>query len=177
MKVIARNVRLSYANLFEPRAKLSGEGEEYSASLIFEPDNPSLKTLTEAVQAKAVEAFGPKAKSQLGKTLRNPIRDADAEGKDDPAYAGKLFINVRSKRRPQVVDRQKMPVIDEEECYSGCYANVSLSVFSYDTSGSKGVSAGLNNVQVIKKGPRLSGAASAEEDFDAMDDDDDDESF
>jgi hypothetical protein len=43
-------------------------------------------------------------------------------------------------------------------------------------SGSKGVSAGLNNIQVIKNNPelRLAGAAGADEDFEAMEDDDDD---
>jgi hypothetical protein len=177
MKVTARNVRLSYAHVLEPVSKLSGEGEEYNCSLIFDPDNEtcaaSLAAIEEALEAAAVTKFGPKAKSKLGKSLKYPVRDADAEGKDDPAYAGKKFMNVRSQRRPQIVDRDMMPVVDEEEVYSGCYANVSLSVFAYDTSGSKGVSAGLNNIQVVKKGPRLSGAADASEDFEALGDDDD----
>ena len=170
-KVVLRNVRLSYAHVLEPVPKLSGDGEEYNCSLIIEPSNPSLAELEAALKADAIAKFGPKAETQLGKTLKWPIRDANEEGKDDPAYVDKKFLNVRSKRAPQIVDRQLMPIIDDSEVYSGCYANVSVSTFAYDAGGSKGVSAGLNNIQVTRKGERLAGAADAADDFDVMDDD------
>jgi len=170
-KVVLRNVRLSFAHVLEPVPKLSGDGEEYNCSLIIEPSNPSLAELEAALKADAVTKFGSKAEAQLGKTLKWPIRDADEEGREYEGYAGNKFINVRSQRPPQIVDRQLMPIIDDSEVYSGCYANVSVSTFAYDAGGSKGVSAGLNNIQVTKKGERLAGAADAADDFDVMDDD------
>ena len=53
--------------------------------------------------------------------------------------------------------------------YSGCYANVSVNFYPYNVSGNKGVAAGLNNVQKVADGERLSGASSATDDFDFED--------
>ena len=104
-----------------------------------------------------------------------PLHDADEDGKadEDPIYEGFYYINTSSKRKPQVVDRQVQPILDDSEIWSGCWANVTIAVFAFDVPENKGVSFGLNNVQKVKEGDRLGGAANADEDFVEIDDDDD----
>ena len=55
--------------------------------------------------------------------------------------------------------------LDDEDFYSGCYGAVTLDFFPYESSGNKGVGAGLNNVIKTRDGDRLSGGRSADEDF------------
>ncbi len=49
--------------------------------------------------------------------------------------------------------------------YSGCYCYVSINFYAFAVEGNKGIAAGLNNIMKIKDGDRLSGGASADEDF------------
>ena len=59
------------------------------------------------------------------------------------------------------------------EVYSGCYCNVAVNFYPFDAGVNRGVAAGLGNVQFVRDGERLSGKASADEDFDVLEDDDD----
>ena len=48
--------------------------------------------------------------------------------------------------------------MDREEVYSGCYANVKVSIYAYNNpKGGKGLSAGLVAIQKTKDGARLGG--------------------
>lgn len=177
-KVITGLVRLSYAHLFEPTS-IDGKGDKkYSVSLLI----PKSDTETIARIEAAVEAAKDLGKSKWGgkipAKLKLPLRDGDEERSDDAAYVGHYFINASSKTKPGVVDRNKQPVLDQEEVYSGCYGRASINFYPFDTSGNKGIAAGLNNVQKLKNGEALSGKPSAEEDFAEvleleLDDDDD----
>jgi hypothetical protein len=171
-KIMLKNVRLSYANLFEPRENKNGE-LRYSTALLIPKDHPQVDELHAAITSEGEEKFGKKWASMAKKAY--PMYDADEDGKadDDPIYEGMFYINTSSKRKPQVVDRQVQPILDDSEIWSGCYANVSIAVFSFDVPENKGVSFGLNNVQKVKEGERLGGAPNADEEFEAVDDDDD----
>jgi hypothetical protein len=98
------------------------------------------------------------------KMLKGGLRDGDAE-KDDATYAGHYFINANSNEKPGVVDADLNPILDPSEFYSGCYGRASITLYAYDTSGSKGIAAGLNNVQKLEDGNKLGGATSAAADF------------
>jgi len=171
-KIQLKNVRLSYANLFEARENKSGE-LRYSVSLLIPKDHPQVDDLNAAIDAEGENKFGKKWASMRKKN--DPLHDADEDGKadDDPVYEGMLYINTSSKRKPQVVDRQVQPILDDSEIWSGCYANVSITVFPFDVPENKGVSFGLNNVQKVKEGERLGGVPNADEEFEAIDDDED----
>ena len=104
--------------------------------------------------------------------LKLPLRDGDIDRPDDENYQEHFFVNASSKDAPQVVDRHVQPVTDPMMVYSGCYCNVSVNFYAFNANGNRGVAAGLGNVQFVKDGDRLSGKASAESDFDALDDED-----
>ena len=58
-------------------------------------------------------------------------------------------------------------ITDPDEVYAGAIVRASVTSFSYDVSGNKGVSFALNNVQKIRDGERLDGRARAQDDFQA----------
>ena len=102
-----------------------------------------------------------------------PLRDGDIDRPDDENYQEHFFLNATSKDAPQVVDRHVQPILDPMMVYSGCYCNVSVNFYAFNANGNRGVAAGLGNIQFVKDGDRLSGRASAEADFDALEDDED----
>ena len=51
--------------------------------------------------------------------------------------------------------------------------NITGIIFFINANGNRGVAVGLGNIQFVKDGDRLSGRASADADFDALEDDED----
>ncbi len=167
-KVITGEIRGSYVNVFKPRHNdLSGK-EEYSMSLLIpKSDKTTVSKINNAVEA----ALRAKWQAKPPAKWTHPLRDGDEERGDDAAYKGHYFMNVKSNQKPGVVDRQLNEIMDVDAFISGDYCQVSINAFAYDQKGNKGVSFGLNNVKVTRKGEPLSGRARAEDDFDADDDD------
>ena len=48
-----------------------------------------------------------------------------------------------------------------------------VNFYPFNANGNRGVAVGLGNIQFVKDGDRLSGRASADADFDALEDDED----
>ena len=168
--------RLSYAHIWEPDT----DDKKYSTALLIPKDDvKTVKRIKEAV-ANAILEGKTKLANKAGKvpsTLKTPLRDADEEGLDDEAYVGHYFLNATSKRKPQIVDRRKVRIEEEDEVYSGCYCNVSVNFYAFDKEGNKGIAAGLNNIQKVKDGERLSGGSTADQDFDDLGDDEENTIF
>lgn len=175
-KVVTGKVRLSYVNLFEPRASDDDETPKYSCVvLIPKSDTATLEKLRAAQEAaleKGKGKFDGKVPAKWHSTIRDGDDPEEADIERNPEYVGHMFMNVSSKTRPGIVDAQVAPILDRTELYSGVYARVSLGAFAYNYKGKKGVSFGLNHVQKIADGEPLGGATSAESDFDAYDDED-----
>ena len=93
-----------------------------------------------------------------------PLRDGDVERPDDPAYEGMMFINANSQRKPSIVDKDLNPIMTQEEFYSGCYGRASINFYAFNVQ-SKGIAAGLNNLQKLEDGEMLAGGSTADEDF------------
>ncbi len=171
--VTGKDTRLSYANIWEPKAINEGGEPKYSVSvLIPKTDKKTLKAISDAIDA-AIEAgigkFGGKKPNK--KQIKLPLRDGDVE-RDDDAYAGHYFLNANSKTAPQIVDQKVQPVLDRSEVYSGCYARVSLNFYAFNTNGNKGIAVGLGNIQKVRDGEPLGGRSNAADDFDSLDDED-----
>ena len=102
---------------------------------------------------------------------KNPLRDGDLERPGDPAYAGCYFINSNAKDAPGIIDKNKQPIIDHSEIYSGVKGRVSITFFAFNNSGNRGIACHLNNLQKWEDGEPLGSKASAESDFSDVDDD------
>lgn len=169
-KVVTGKVRFCFCHVFEPSA-MEGQPEEsakYSVCVIIPKDD--IKTIEKI--KKAIEATKVVGKSKLadraGKipsTIKLPLRDGDEERSGDEAFANAYFINATSNRKPTIVDRNLDPIMDKDEFYSGVYGRVSINFFAFNTSGNKGIAAGLQNIQKLEDGEPLAGGSTATEDF------------
>ena len=166
--------RISFANIWEPKA-INGGDEKYSVScLIPKSDKKTLARIQKAVEAAKEAGKTRKWGGKIPPNLKLPLRDGDIDRPDDENYEDCYFLNASSKDAPQVVDRKVNPVLDPMMVYSGCYCNVSVNFYAFNANGNRGVAAGLGNIQFVRDGERLSGKASADADFDALEDDDED---
>lgn len=169
-KVITGQVRLSYANLFEPKS-INGSEPKYSVSLIIpKSDKQQIATIGQAIE-NAKERDKGKWNGKIPANLKEPLRDGDEERPDDENYADSYFMNATSTKAPKIVGLEKDKStgkaieLGEEDVYSGCYARVSVNIYGFNAAGNKGIACGLNNVQKLDDGPRLGGGSSAEDDF------------
>lgn len=176
-KVVTGKVRFCYVNVFEPTAMNEGDTPKYNICvLIPKSDMATLDKIKKAIEA-AKEAGKAKLADKNGRipaNLKLPIRDGDVERPDDPAFEGMYFINANSMRQPSIVDRSLNPIMSRDEFYSGCYGRASINFYAFNVS-SKGIAAGLNNLQKLEDGEMLAGGSTAEEDFggeNAFEDDD-----
>lgn len=166
-KVITGLVRFSYAQVFTPKAMNDGDDPKYSVSILI----PKTDTTTLEKISRAIEAAKAAGMAKIGKNgkipagIKLPLRDGDTEREDDEAYAGHYFINASSRRAPGIIDKDRNPILDDSEFYSGCYGRASINFYAFNSNGNKGIAVGLNNLQKLKDGERLAGGASAEEDF------------
>ena len=166
--------RISFANIGEPKA-INGGDEKYSVScLIPKSDKKTIARIQKAVEAAKEDGKTRKWGGKIPPNLKLPLRDGDIDRPDDENYEDCFFLNASSKDAPQVVDRKVNPILDPMMVYSGCYCNVSVNFYAFNANGNRGVAAGLGNIQFVRDGERLSGKASADADFDALEDDDED---
>ena len=165
-KVVTGVVRLSYANVWEPKS-INGGAEKYSVSLIIpKADAKTLGAIHKAIDAAIEEGrgkFGGKIPSKAA--LKLPIRDGDLDRPDDEAYANCYFVNANSSSAPEIVDKSLNPVLNRSEVYSGVYARVSINFYAFNSNGNRGIACGLGNIQKVRDGEPLGGKASAADDF------------
>lgn len=166
-KVVTGKVRFCYVNVFEPTAMNEGDTPKYNICvLIPKSDTATIDKIKKAIEA-AKEAGKAKLTDKNGRipaNLKLPLRDGDEERPDDPAFEGHYFINANSMRQPSIVDRSLNPIMSRDGFYSGCYGRASINFYAFNVS-SKGIAAGLNNLQKLEDGEMLAGGSTAEEDF------------
>jgi len=153
VRLVLKNVRLSYAHVWEPQpAREADRDPKYTTSIIIP------KSDTE--QIKKIEAAIEKL----------PLRDGDTE-RDDEAYRDSMFLSASSKTRPGIVDQNVEPILDRDEIYSGVYVNISIDFYAFNVKTNRGIACGLGNIQKVRDGEALGGGAiKAESEFAVVDD-------
>lgn len=169
--------RISFANIWEARSINGGEAKYSVSCIVPKADKKTLARIEKAIEAAREAGKSKKWAGKIPPNLKLPLRDGDIDRPDDEAYAEAMFINATSKDAPQIVDRKVAPILDPLECGSGDYCNVSVNFFAFNANGNRGIAAGLGNIQLIKRGERLAGKASAASDFTVVEDDDDETPF
>lgn len=166
-KVVTGKVRFCYVNAFEPTAMDDNATPKYNICIIIpKSDTATVDKINKAIEA-AKQAGKAKLADKNGKIPANiklPLRDGDIDRADDPAFENSWFINANTLRRPSVVDRDLNPIMEREDFYSGCYGRASINFYAFNVS-SKGIAAGLNNLQKLEDGEPLAGGSTADEDF------------
>lgn len=166
-KVITGKVRFCYANVFKPQSMNDGDIPKYNICILIpKSDTKTLDKIKKAIEAAKV-AGKAKIADKNGKipsTIKIPLRDGDEERGDDSAFEGMMFLNASSTRKPTIVDKDLNPIMSQDEFYSGCYGRASINFYAFNVQ-SKGIAAGLNNLQKLEDGEQLAGGSSAEDDF------------
>lgn len=166
--ITIENVRISYPSLFQAKQINNTGDPKFSAAFLIPTTNPKLRELFDlAEQVKATKYPG----GELPHNFRPlPCYDAAQNPKyaQDPNYAGIWVLNSSknaNQGQPYVLDQAMNKVLDPSTIYAGMYVNVALSVYCYSHPTSKGVTTGLEGVQIVRDGERLDSKPSAEELF------------
>lgn len=177
-KVVFGPCRLSYTHLF---SKYSPDGDpdngKYMTNVIIpKSEKETIKAINAAIETAKKAAVVSKWNGKEPKKLDLPLRDGDEKERDDDGiYEDNFYLNAKCSTRPGIIDKHKVPIVDEDEMYSGVWAIVSVTFYGYDVSGNRGIACGLNNVMKFKDDERLGGRVSADTDFAEIDTEDDED--
>ena len=172
-KVHLKDVRISFANIFEAK-QVQGQGDaKFSAAFLFPKTHSQKAEIERAIVDAAKEKWGEAKYQEVLKALkagdRLCVHDGDAKPGAD-GYAGNYFVNASNKMRPLVIgpDRAVLVAADGKP-YSGCYVNAIIEVWAQDNQFGKRINASLLGVQFLRDGERLSGGGvAAADDFEAI---------
>lgn len=173
-RIMLRNVRLAFPNIFTPAIVGDDPATKprYSAKLVLPPDHPQLAEIHAAMRAVAQAKWGPKAADiyrGIEKADKLALHDGDTNSQFD-GFVGNYFITAAAKEsvRPTVLDGNKSPLTERDgKPYSGCYVNVSLEMWAQDNGFGKRINAQLRGVQFLRDGDAFgSGQPAGRDEFD-----------
>lgn len=164
-EIVTPPVRLAFPALFEPKPVAKGSTElKFMATLLI-PPTVELKPFYECVKAAMLDKW---AKLLQLPAKNNPIKRCD-EKELDGYEPGWFFINTKTQYQPNVVDQRRQEIIDKDRIFAGCWCRFHLNAYGYDhPQGGKGVSFGLNSVQLVREDARLDGRKTATDVFDEI---------
>jgi len=175
--VVTPVARLSFPVLFKPRKVNPDDAQaKYSATLLFDKaaqKSPEFEKLKDAVEAVIEERWG----SDRPKKLKLPFLTVDDfDNVPDGYESDHVIVRTNTVQAPGVIDRDKQPVLSEEDVYAGCYVRAAVHAFSWEhRTGGKGVSIGLDHVQFVKDGERFGKRSKPQDVFDELPEEDDDD--
>jgi len=173
-KIITPEFRGSYCNLLTPRAPNPESDPVYSILIVLPKKSADtkrfIKQLEKEIAAASLEKHGKVIPAS--KLKHYPIKDGDDE--EDDGFHGHWLVRASNSRKPEVIDRKRNTLFEEEDVYSGAWYRVTVDVWAWDNPvGGKGCSINLRNVLKVKDDEPFTSRAKAEDDFnDVLDDDD-----
>lgn len=185
MELKLNNVRLSFPDLFVPRAFQPGQKPKYKATFLVPKDSPQIKVIEQAI-VETAKAKWPKDWQKVLNSIKgnaNRFCFQDGDNKTYDGYEGMMAFSASNNARPSVFDNVKDPATnewavlteDDGKPYAGCYVNAIVDVFAYDNSGN-GISASLSGVQFRRDGEAFTGGRPAKANaFDDLSVEDDEE--
>ncbi len=172
--VVLTNVRLSYVHLNQPYS-INGSEPKYSVTVLV----PKVPAENRARIDKAIQAATVAARAKYGAafptTPKTSVHDGDGVRPSDgqpfgDECKGCWVFTASSKQQPKIVDRNRQPILDSTQIYSGIQANISVDFFGYNNPSNKGIGVSLVNVQKIADGEPLGAIrASVNDDFADLD--------
>lgn len=172
-RVLTGEVRLSYANLVEPRANLNDPNgtPKYSVTLLIPKSDKAVKDNIDAsIQAAADAAVKKSWGGVRPPKMPVPIHDGDGVRENGTPFGeeckGCWVMTASSKNKPQIVHQSDIGTeLLPQDIYSGMYARVTVNFFAYNRAGKRGIGCGLGNVMKTREGEPLAGSVSAMSDF------------
>lgn len=150
--------RLSFVNVFTPRAMEEGQTPKFGVCVMIPEGDPQVKLIDKTIRKLANDEWGPGSDKKLGQPngIKNIFRSGSERAEEYPEFTGVMFFSANSTRRPGMVDKDLQPIISQEDIYSGVDAQVAVNFYTYERGG-KGIAAGLNHIRVLRKLDSFSG--------------------
>lgn len=168
-RILLKDVRLAFPNLFEPTT-VAGEGKpRYSATLIIPADHPQLAEIRAKQEAVAKDKWRDKAAAMvkgLDKQDKLALHDGDTKVKYD-GFPGNFFISAAAQENapPTVIDRDRAPLSAKSgRPYAGCFVNASIEFWAQDNNYGQRINAQLRGIQFLKDGDSFSAGRPADAD-------------
>lgn len=170
-KVKTGKVRLSYTQLFEPKA-IDGGAPKYSVTLLIPKSDAATVGAIQAAMKAAAEKFREKnGAAALPAQPITPMHDGDGlKPSSGEPYGPEckgcyvLAVSCGAAQPPLVVDAFGNDITDPNEVYSGCYGRAIINFYGYNNR-KKGIGAGLLGIQKLHDGEPLGGARASADDF------------
>lgn len=177
-RITLKNVRLSYPNIFTPRAFGRGEGKPaFSASALIPKDTKHGKALIDKIE-DAIDAA--KEKKWPGKEVKIKkaniaFSDGDAlnEDEDDvkPEQEGMMVVRARNYKRPMVLDENNDELREQDNIiYGGCYVDMIVTFWGQDYEGTKRMNCSLEGIRYREEGEAFGAGPISADEFDDEDD-------
>lgn len=158
--VVLKNVRLSFPKLFTPEASVPGGPVKFGAAFLIDPSTSegkaNLKAIEAAMNFAAKKAWADKAErivsnlSEDRKCLRDGDKSTNAEGDVYSGYAGMMYVAASNKKRPQVLNRDKTPLVEEDGViYGGCRVDAVVSVYA-TTKKEQGGNGLFSSIEIVR---------------------------
>lgn len=139
------------------------------------PKSESLAPYEKVALEAGTEEWGDKAaKLFKEKLIKSPFLDGDGKqgksqktGEPHDGFPGNWFLRVKSgeKYRPTIINRQKMPITNASELYSGSYGYAVIHAFTWENDkNGKGITFGIDMAQFAKDGENLGGGGGVDVD-------------
>lgn len=177
VRVVTPFFRVSFPNVFVPKAAFKGQEPTYNIQMLFPKDGKhkaNLEEIKKLVLQVAADKWGSDITKYPGSKkspFKWPLRDG--EEKELEAYKGMIFANAKSKMKPQILDRDKNEILAPTEFYGGCWARATISIYPFALTelGSYGVAFGLDNIQKVRDDASFNGKRNAKDDFEVIEND------
>jgi hypothetical protein len=160
MRILLRDVRLAFPNLWKATAPKGGGEAAFSASFLLPKTHKQIAELTKAFKDLAKEKWGAKADAvykALEAADKLCLHDGDSKAEYE-GFEGNKFVSSRAKVRPTVFDGQRNELTEADgKPYSGCFVNASIELWAQDNSYGKRINAQLRGVQFLRDGDAFAG--------------------
>lgn len=171
-KLILKDVRLAFPELFVAKAVNAGDTPRFGAQLIVTPGSDTDAAINAAMTEVANAKWGTQAEATL-KTLRikNKVCYVDGDTKAEYAgFEGNMALSAGNTVRPTIVGRNRAPITEADGIiYSGCYVNAIVEIWAQENKHGKRINCSLRGIQFSHDGEAFTGGgvASADE-FDEL---------
>lgn len=169
-RLVTPPVRLMFPELFRAAPVMKDKNKMRFQATLLIPPSVDMKPFHEAVKAAMLADWGA---VQRISGRSSPFKRCDDQEKQYNGMApGWVMIRTNSKFAPHVVDQKRQDILEEDRIFAGCWCRFAIHAFTWDDP-ERGVSFGLDAVQLIREDTRLDGRKGPEDLFEevAVDDD------
>ena len=165
-KITTPPFRVSFPNVFKPRAFDENQEPKYSIMMCF-PKDTDLSILKDEIKRVAREKWG----DEKPKKFMHPIKDGEDMSRE--GFEEYWIVNASTLRKPGLVDKDLNLITEEDadEFYPGCWARATINAFAYDNRFNKGVSFGLQNIHKVKDDESFVTKSDPRKEFERVTDD------